>query len=1044
MNKHNLILQTVLAACLVIGSVSPRAEDIDLFVGGPPADEVDLPNVLFIVDNTANWGSGNNPQPFGNEKAALVNTFTNLPVEASGAAKFKVGVLFAAETGQNDNNISGGVVRAAMRPMTSDNKAKYAALFSSLDSNNDKGNGGASSLVMAEAYRYFSGGAPHAGNNKAKADYSNNACEGCNQLNDANKALNSAVWALPDNALSSKTATVYNNAFSAGCGKNYIIYISNGPSQDNNSTMTQAKGFLAAAGGDTTLIPLSPVGSQENPSDEWARFMKQSPLGVTVYTIDVNPGSTGQGPGWTALLKSMSAQSDGKYTAVNSSTGSGAEISDAINKALSEIQAVNGVFASVSLPVSVNTQGTYLNQVYVGMFRPGQNAYPRWAGNLKQYKLGFINNELRLQDADSAGAVNNLTGFVTECARSFWTPTTTDNYWAFSPLGNCITPAGSDPYQNSNFPDGNVVEKGAQGYVLRGVTERAVKTCSPSFGSCTTLTDFSTGNGAITQSLLNAASSDERNALINWQRGFNVDNEGGKGTNVIRPSAHGDIVHSRPVAINFGTDAAPKVVVFYGGNDGVFRAVNGNRTAAIGTVPAGGELWAFVPPEFYGKIKRIRDNTTQISFPNIPNTNVPTPLPKPYGVDGTVTAYNESGNAWIYTTMRRGGRAVYAFNVDVNNPANITLKWKKGCPNSGDNTDCTSDFSGIGQTWSAPKILKAAASTTPLLIMGGGYDTCEDADPRSCSNDSTAKGSRIYVLNADTGALLKTFKTKRSVIADVFVVPDQATGLAVYAYAVDLGGNIYRIDIGEKTPDNWKITTIASLGCATADASCTANRKFMFAPDVLQDGEEYILLLGSGDREKPLRYSAVTSVTNGVSNYFFMLRDKPTDDQWLSSETVNCGTAVICLNSLLGITTAETPSESALENKKGWYLGLHSTEQVVTAAITIFGTVTFSTHEPDAPQAGVCTTDLGTSRVYNVFYRNAESSNGTGSRYEDLPPVGLPPSPVAGMVTLDNGETVAFCIGCSADSPLEGGQPQVPVIGTPNLPKGRVYWHIEK
>ncbi len=45
----------------------------------------------------------------------------------------------------------------------------------------------------------------------------------------------------------------------------------------------------------------------------------------------------------------------------------------------------------------------------------------------------------------------------------------------------------------------------------------------------------------------------------------------------MRPSAHGDVVHSRPIAINFGTDAAPKVVVFYGGNDGVLRAVNGNR-----------------------------------------------------------------------------------------------------------------------------------------------------------------------------------------------------------------------------------------------------------------------------------------------------------------------------------------------------------------------------------------------------------------------------------------------------------------------------------
>ena len=49
-----------------------------------------------------------------------------------------------------------------------------------------------------------------------------------------------------------------------------------------------------------------------------------------------------------------------------------------------KIAAVNSVFAAVSLPVSVNTQGTYLNEIYVGMFRPAQGFLPQWQGNLKQ------------------------------------------------------------------------------------------------------------------------------------------------------------------------------------------------------------------------------------------------------------------------------------------------------------------------------------------------------------------------------------------------------------------------------------------------------------------------------------------------------------------------------------------------------------------------------------------------------------------------------------------------------------------------------------
>ena len=47
-----------------------------------------------------------------------------------------------------------------------------------------------------------------------------------------------------------------------------------------------------------------------------------------------------------------------------------------------EIQAVNSVFAAASLPVSVNARGTYLNQVYMGMFRPDADGHPRWRGNL--------------------------------------------------------------------------------------------------------------------------------------------------------------------------------------------------------------------------------------------------------------------------------------------------------------------------------------------------------------------------------------------------------------------------------------------------------------------------------------------------------------------------------------------------------------------------------------------------------------------------------------------------------------------------------------
>src|SRR5262249_52393197 len=138
MNRHALI--AILAAVVALADVA-RAEDIDVFSAVPGGG---LPNVLFIVDNTANWS-----QAFSNEMSALYNTFTSLPVNADGSAKFNVGIMFATETGNPNNNVSGGYIRAAIRPMTAANKALYAALIQSFDKTKDKGNGGYSALQMA-------------------------------------------------------------------------------------------------------------------------------------------------------------------------------------------------------------------------------------------------------------------------------------------------------------------------------------------------------------------------------------------------------------------------------------------------------------------------------------------------------------------------------------------------------------------------------------------------------------------------------------------------------------------------------------------------------------------------------------------------------------------------------------------------------------------------------------------------------------------------------------------------------------------------------
>lgn len=1054
-----------LASALLCLSLPSLAEDIDLFVGVPPDAADDLPNVLFVIDNTANWGNGNDPQPFNSLKLALSTTFSNLDVDS-----YRVGIMFFSES--EEEGEKGGYVRAAIRTMNEDNKKIYSKIISELDPNGDKGNGAIGSLVMAEAWRYYSAGfenapGPFAGNMKAKADFNGNVGQHISASSPAGSG-SLAAWQLSGNALSSYDATSYNSPLAENsCARNFIIYISNGTSNDNNSVITQSEALLKQAnlGVLPPTIRLSDAKLQGNPIDEWARFMSDSVLGITTYTININPDTNVTGRAWTAVLRSMAEQSSGKPFVVNGDESDVQGLADAIaaavNTALSEIQSVNSVYASVSLPVSVNTQGTYLNQVFVGMFRPAQGALPRWDGNLKQYRLGYPDGseQLATLDADGVSAINSGTGFVAECARSYWTPTVADNYWTSILKPSCLAlPEGVTAA--SNTPDGNMVEKGGQGYMTRAANpaNRTVYVQAPTMtADSSNLLALSTTS--VSADAVGADDATEHGLLINWLKGYNNrpstnDDPDPDGfitdPSAMRPSVHADVVHSRPVAINFGTDSAPEVSVFYGANDGLLRAVNGNRGDNPVDANAGKEQWAFLPQEFYPHIKRLRDNTQQIYYPGLPIEEARNR--KNYGFDGPIVAYQADSNpatpeidtAWIYASMRRGGRSIYAF--DVSTPSAPQLKWRAGC--LGDScVDGLGDegMTDLGQTWAAPSIVTAEGydgGDTPLLLVSGGYDACEDSFPYSCDEADGFKGNALYVLDAFTGDQVKAFTTVRGIAADITPVKS-SNGMLMYAYTADMGGNIYRLsgpagaEISDTPPAQWVLTQIASLGCDTATSTCdNKNRKFLYAPDVVFENSTYYLLLGSGDREKPL------GDASDVSNYFFMVQDRPTDTSWLTSEATRCGGAnMLCVDSLTTIDSEADPTTTALQGKKGWRLYMRSGEQVVTSAITVFGVTTFSTNQPEALAPGQCTNNLGIARVYNVEYENA-SGVGEESRSKEIEGGGLPPSPVAGMVVLDDGTTVPFIIGSDADSPLAGREPKT--TGTTSIPKTRIYWNLEE
>jgi type IV pilus assembly protein PilY1 len=301
----------------------------------------------------------------------------------------------------------------------------------------------------------------------------------------------------------------------------------------------------------------------------------------------------------------------------------------------------------------------------------------------------------------------------------------------------------------------------------------------------------------------------------------------------------------------------------------------------------------------------------------------------------------------------------------------------------------------------------------------------------------TIKGNKIYVIDALTGALVRSFDTARSVIADTTLVVDNHKK-ALYGYTADMAGNVYRLSFGSGGTATWNITPIASLGCNTPSI-CTdavANRKFGFAPSVVTaDGITYHIMLGSGEREKPVSYYAAA---HSVTNYFFAIKDKPADSSWLTSQFAACGGHLICKASLTFIA-ADDQSPASVSDK-GWYLGLAAGEQVVTSALTIFGTVSFSTHQPADRVGHACSAHLGRSWVYNISYTNAEPLN--SSRSDNVAGNGLPPSPVGGRLSLDDGSVVNFCMGCSGKGGFAPAERTAPSGGRSF--KSRLYWYIGK
>ncbi|MBW2942036.1 PilC/PilY family type IV pilus protein [Zhongshania aquimaris] len=558
-------------------------------------------------------------------------------------------------------------------------------------------------------------------------------------------------------------------------------------------------------------------------------------------------------------------------------------------------------------------------------------------------------------------------------------------------------------------------------------------------------------------------------SIISWVRGEdNAANEqmpgpcsDGSCSLNVRGSIHGDVLHSRPAVVNYGGSIG--VVVYYGANDGLYRAVNGNRSANISnsgntvTVRPGGELWSFIAPEFVSQLPRQFNDNPAIRFPNTPASS--NAQLRDYFFDGTTTFFQDTrttgataGHKYLYMSARRGGRLLYAMNVT--DPMAPTVMWRL----------TTTQLPELGYTWSQPKVTKIGGRSRPVLIFGAGNSPGQDADPVVAA-DTMGRG--IVILDGITGKIIwaalnncaavpaASFSTSgtEGVVgvcvtnsaltsafpADITLLDRDGDGFTDRLYAADVASNIWRVDLDPSDSTNIYVNPVTTTPAseiiltkfATLGGSGNNARKMLYPPDVVPTEGFDLVVASTGDREHPLfNGSATAGTAHNVQNRFYMLIDPNegasaagftaiVDSDLLNQTTLTCfnssdltGNSVSCDSSNDKTYVFDGSTSPYL----GYYLNYSASEKGVNAPLTETGTVYFATNKPDSPTPGTCSNGLGRAFAYKVDILSGEvvKSEFAGG--------GLPPTAISGLVLL-NGDVRYFLLGGDGDSifkPSEG------------------------
>lgn len=917
--KAQAIAAGMAAVMLCVASV--QADDTEIFMANTKTSS--NANIVFVLDTSGSMNNTPKNVNTNDKKIDIVkNVFNKLIFDAGSTTKanpkykdLNLALMRFDQGGGDDSD--GGYFITDMDKLNNGSAKKY------WDAVKDLSADGWTPLAETayEAFLYFNGKNPKFGNTSSPGTNHSGV------LN-TNGTYKSPVKKANPNDDSQCTI------------ENHLVILTDGlPTLDGNADAdirTQTGSDCSFDNGTNCLVDLAEY--MKNTDDPEIEGDQR----VTTHTIAFDLGTSNNNKSDEEKWLEAVAIAGGGM-AINSKSH------DQLIKGIEDIlkDVIDSARTSVSPARSLSAVNNYVhdNTLYYALYKPTMT--PKWEGNFKGYRMDE-NGVLHDFSEPSKAVVSttdqtvDVNGEKVPVKKGEIMPNVSSK-WS-SEDGNNTTEGGAAGQMSPSRDTGGIV------YTQ---TSEGAKTLELFTKSTITAGDLGVPPG-------------ERDALVHWALGKTVTTNGTL-ENTLRPNRIGDPLHSTPQVVNFGGDIGS--VGFFGTNEGFLHAFRLDHNSGINAQ----EKFAFIP---YALLKNLT------KFKNPANTTDP----HPYGLDGYISVLVRDDNSdgkiiksdddqvIIVVGMRRGGGNLYA--LDVTNLDSPELLWQISSTDSG--------FTKMGQTWSKPVITRMYKPNTTdiidVVLFTGGYDPGYDkTDTLKYPVPADPKGNAIYAVDLQEGGLVWSSNDDSGLAAKLkHAIPASLTAIDVtqdkvidIAYAIDIVGNIFRIDFNN--------TNYVPKGQLLADLSGD-NRRFYNAINVAYSftglKPYFHLNVGSGFRAHPLDLAA--------NDRFYSVLD---------SDVFAPLHADFTAITAAELTDKTTPNDTI--NDKGWYFDLAFSangEKILSKATTRGGYIFFTSYLPPATQVESCDPPLGSSLVYAINLSNGDALD--TNRHIALQATGIAPSPM--------------------------------------------------